>query len=432
MKTNKKHLVDGQYSFVDLVDIAKLKDLFEQFSIATGYTTGLTSYPDQQLLISTGWQDICVKFHRSTPSSEIHCVNSNMDLASKLDSSKNSSIHYCQNGLVDGAIPIIIEGVHVADLFTGQLLFKKPDREYFLAQAKKYKYEDVDGYMEALDKVPIVTEEEFKNALGFLSGMAVMVAEQGLSKLQAEKLRDKLNYANEKSKESDRLKSSFLLNMSHEIRTPMNGIIGFASLLRDPDLNASEQEEFISIIEKNGFILLNVITDLIDVSIIEAGQLEVSLSSFDVNTKFQDILNLYKPEADRRNIELVLSNTYLNGGGHLYTDQEKFYKILTNLIKNALKYTHVGKIEFGYLKKDKKCIFYVKDSGIGIPENRQDSIFDHFIQSINDETDVREGSGVGLTICKAYVEKLGGEIWLDSELDIGSQFYFSIPDIQEQ
>jgi len=183
MKSKQKNLVEGKYSFEDLVDISHLRKMFERFSQATGFTTGLVSYPDQKLLIGTGWRDICTKFHRAFPDSEVHCKQSNLELTAYLKDRRKLNVRHCENGLVDGATPIIIKGAHVANLFTGQILFKKPDVEKFKKQGQAYKY-DIDAYLEALRKVPIVSKKEFQNALKFLCEMAVMLAEQGLINLQ--------------------------------------------------------------------------------------------------------------------------------------------------------------------------------------------------------------------------------------------------------
>lgn len=182
MKPKSQNLVDGKYSFSDLVNIDQLKDMFELFSKATGFTTGLVAYPSQKLLIGTGWRDICCKFHRACAESELNCKRSNLELTSKLEKNKSFNINYCGNGLVDGASPIFIKDKHVANLFTGQVLFEEPDIDFFRKQAKKYGY-DIDKYLKSLSKVPILKKEDFVDALKFLSEMAVILAEQGLNHL---------------------------------------------------------------------------------------------------------------------------------------------------------------------------------------------------------------------------------------------------------
>jgi len=187
MKTDNQFLIDGKYSFKDLVDINRLREMFESFSRATGFTTGLISHPEQEILIATGWRDICTQFHRACPDSAIHCKQSNIELAAHLKTQKELSIRRCANGLVDGATPIIVHGTHVANLATGQILFNKPDKEWFRKQGKAYGY-DLEAYLASLDKVPVVTEEAFKNALTFLSEMSIMLAEQSLATLQNRQL----------------------------------------------------------------------------------------------------------------------------------------------------------------------------------------------------------------------------------------------------
>ena len=183
--------MDRRYSITELVDIDRLRRVFEEFSKATGFTTGFVSYPEQELLIATGWRDICTKFHRACPASAECCKESNLYLTACLKDLKELNIKPCGNGLVDGATPVVIRGVHLASLATGQVLLNKPDLEFFKGLAKKYGY-NTEGYLEALSKVPVVTEEQLKNALTFLSGLAVLIAEQGLSRLQMKETTDAL------------------------------------------------------------------------------------------------------------------------------------------------------------------------------------------------------------------------------------------------
>jgi PAS domain S-box-containing protein len=187
VSVSEEFLVDGKYRFEDLVDVEQLRCMFERFSEATGFTTGLISYPDQRLLIGTGWRDICVKFHRANKDSEKHCKESNLDLTARLKERKSLNIRPCESGLVDGATPIIIKGVHVANLATGQILFEEPDLDFFYHQAKRYGY-DTKAYIKALREVPVVDEKTFKKAMLFLSEMAVMLAEQGLANLKTQEM----------------------------------------------------------------------------------------------------------------------------------------------------------------------------------------------------------------------------------------------------
>ncbi|MDP3453530.1 MAG: ATP-binding protein, partial [Bacteroidales bacterium] len=236
-----------------------------------------------------------------------------------------------------------------------------------------------------------------------------------------------LTIAKEKAEESDRLKSAFLANMSHEIRTPMNGILGFAELLKEPGLSGEEHQDYIRIIEKSGAYMLSIINDIVDISKIEAGLMKTVIKESNVNEQIEYTYNFFKPEVEAKGIELICKNSLPAKEAIIKTDREKVQAILTNLVKNAIKYTNDGTIEFGYCKKDDYLEFYVKDTGIGIAKGRQEAIFERFIQAEIEDIRTRQGSGLGLAISKSYIEMLGGKIWLKSEEGNGSTFYFTLP-----
>jgi PAS domain S-box-containing protein len=245
--------------------------------------------------------------------------------------------------------------------------------------------------------------------------------------------------AKENAEESTRLKSAFLANMSHEIRTPMNGILGFAEILKEPNLTSDQQQEYLEIIEKSGVRMLNIINDIVDISKIESGQMKVTLSETNVNEQLLFIYNFFKAEVDPKGLELTLKNFLPSSEVLIRTDREKLYAILTNLVKNAIKYTREGSIDFGctLIKTPGNASlleFYVKDTGIGIPKDRQEAIFERFIQADVSDKMALQGAGLGLAITKAYVEMLGGRIWVESEERNltagkagGSAFYFTLP-----
>ncbi|MFC2111547.1 hybrid sensor histidine kinase/response regulator, partial [Bacteroidota bacterium] len=249
---------------------------------------------------------------------------------------------------------------------------------------------------------------------------------------ERKKIEADLNEAYLKATESERLKSAFLTNMSHEIRTPMNGILGFTNLLKENGLTGDEQKEYINIIQKSGERMLSTINDIMDISKIESGQVNISISEVNVNEQTESLYNFFKYEVERKGMKISLNNSLPTIDCVIKTDIEKFYSILTNLIKNAIKYSHKGSIEFGYdrietIHELTLLQFYVKDTGIGIPKSRQHAIFERFVQADIEDKAVYEGSGLGLAISKAYVEMLGGDIWVESEDGVGSTFYFTIP-----
>ncbi|SDW71586.1 PAS domain S-box-containing protein [Lutibacter oricola] len=233
--------------------------------------------------------------------------------------------------------------------------------------------------------------------------------------------------AKEEAEKSERLKSAFLANMSHEIRTPMNGIIGFTDLLKTPNLSEDKREKYISIIEKSGDRMLNLINNIIDISKIEASLMRITYSNVNINEQLDNLYNFFKLEAHKKQIKLSITKRLPNSESIIRTDYEKFYAIYTNLVKNAIKYTNTGTIEIGYELKNTNLQFYVKDTGIGVPTSRQKAIFERFIQADIEDANATQGAGLGLSISKAYVEMLGGKIWLESTPTKGSTFYFSFP-----
>lgn len=233
--------------------------------------------------------------------------------------------------------------------------------------------------------------------------------------------------AKERAEESDRLKSAFLANMSHEIRTPMNGILGFTELLKMPDITGEQQHMYLDIIKKGGDRMLNIINDIIDISKIESGQMDVTISTININDLIDSIRSFFNPEAEAKGIQIISKKTLGAGEATIKTDSEKIYAILTNLLKNAVKFTPSGSVEFGYERKDGYLEFFVKDSGIGIQADHREFIFERFRQGSESLTRNYEGTGLGLAISKAYAQMLGGRIWFDSEYGKGTEFFFNIP-----
>jgi signal transduction histidine kinase/ActR/RegA family two-component response regulator len=247
-----------------------------------------------------------------------------------------------------------------------------------------------------------------------------------------------LNYAlkfYQKQKEnaqlSDKLKSAFLANMSHEIRTPMNGIMGFAELLKEPNLSGDEQKQYIDVIEKSGERMLNIINDIIDISKIESGLMKTDIRDSNINEQIEYIYSFFRHEVETKGIKFSFHTPLSSEDATIKTDPEKLYAILLNLVKNAIKFTSKGSINFGYrLRRELEPVvleFIVTDTGIGIPEDRHNAIFERFVQADITDTHAYQGAGLGLSISKAYVEMLNGKIRIESKPGIGTSIYFTIP-----
>ena len=252
--------------------------------------------------------------------------------------------------------------------------------------------------------------------------------------LQLKKESQDLLVAKQKAEESDRLKSAFLANMSHEIRTPMNGILGFSALLNTPELAQEDQQAYISIIQKSGDRMLNIIDEIMDISKIESGLMALSIKETNINEQLEYVYNLMKSQAENKGISFSFENGLPVEAAIVKTDGEKFYAILSILVKNAIKYTDRGWIKFGYdlrpaspARETAELEFYISDTGIGIPADRQQAIFERFVQADIDDIQARQGAGLGLYIAKSYIDMLNGRIWVESEPGKGSAFHFTLP-----
>jgi len=305
--------------------------------------------------------------------------------------------------------------------------------------------ERIDQFIDAITKVArgdfsvqIELSEEMDHLDALAIGINMMVDDLRIGKLvelENEKIKElniQLQIAKEKAETSDRLKSAFLSNMSHEIRTPMNGILGFTELLKEPLLPDQVQQDYISIIQKSGERMLNILNDIISISKVESGEMKIKISETNINDQIHFIYEFFKLEVEQKGISLSFRNGLPQEQAILKTDREKVYQILTNLVKNAIKFTSSGSIEFGYNLRNINDIqeleFYVRDSGIGILPEHINIIFERFRQGSELLTRNYEGAGLGLSITKAFVEMLGGKIWVESEEDKGSVFSFSIPE----
>ena len=285
------------------------------------------------------------------------------------------------------------------------------------------KFTDFDGQIRFMQtiKIPLRTAVDNDEAL---LGVAIDITSHRNAEIE-------LKLSKDRAEESDRLKTAFLANMSHEIRTPMNAIIGFSELLNDPDLSIDTRKEFVQLINDNSKVLLNIIEAVIDVAKIEAEQIKIVQSSCLVNQIFDDLANFYKNETKKlsqKKIKIEISKAVEDDQFAIVTDPLRFKQIMSNLMSNAIKFTEKGVIELGYIVEDDDIIqFYVKDSGIGLPPDKLKLIFERFRQAEESSTKEYGGTGLGLTISRKLVELLGGKIWVESEINKGSTFLFTLP-----
>lgn len=239
--------------------------------------------------------------------------------------------------------------------------------------------------------------------------------------------KQELNRAKTRAEQSDKLKTSFLLNLSHEIRTPMNAIMGFTELLKSDSTTEEEKMAYLKMLKDSSSRLFNTINDIVDMSKIETGNIEVFKSSFKIGEIVNDIYIKYKEESVSKKIKLLSETSDQDSVRYIHSDKEKIVTVLSHLVRNSIKYTDQGFIRISAILEGDDVVFIVEDTGIGIPKSRQETIFESFWRGELTVSDKYEGSGLGLTISKAYSDILGGKLWFESEFGKGTKFYFSVP-----
>lgn len=547
---NKKRILD-------LIDFDRVNTLLEGFNQSTGFVTAILDL-DGKILSKSGWRLACTQFHREFPLTSQRCILSDTVLAGKLNEGEKYHFYKCMNGLIDVAVPIIIKEEHIANLFSGQFFYEKPDLSFFKTQADKYGFDEA-IYLKAICEVPVIEEEKVKTTIEFLLNMTQLISDMTFQKMELLELNEALKsseeryrlilenstdailltspdgkilsanhaactmfqrtedeicqagriglvdnddprvttlihernltgiakgeltmrrkdgtkfpvelsakvfsdhlgflrssmiirditerkitesqlvIAKEKAEESDRLKTAFLQNMSHEIRTPMNAIMGFSGLMMNHHYDRQKMEQFAGIINQRCHDLLDIINDILDIAKIESGQLNVNIDECKIDellAELSSFFTFYQNRSGKHHIELQFNRNGTPDNFTINTDKVKLKQILINLLSNAIKFTNEGSITAGYkTDEDNHLVFYVSDTGIGIPPEKQSFIFDRFAQLDNFPTRNTGGTGLGLPIAKGLVNLLGGEISVASEPGKGSVFSFTIPYIASQ
>lgn len=319
-------------------------------------------------------------------------------------------------------------------------LIGKTDFDFFPKKmAEKYFNDELNilqtgkPLLNELEKVPVngkirwysTTKVPFYDKHGNIAGVV------GVGRDVTKSVREKksLEKAKKEAEIADKLKSTFLANLSHEIRTPLNGILGFSQFLRQKQHSEEKQNKYLDIILANGKSLLMLINDIIDISMIESNQLAIKKRAFKLNDLIDQLFTNYQYHIKQKklNIELIEHKHLAKGRDLIFSDDFRINQILSNLLSNAIKFTERGKIEFGYTTSGNNIEFYISDTGIGIKKEHQEEIFKRFRQGDESMTRNYGGTGLGLSISKGLVHLLNGRIWVKSELNKGSTFYFNIP-----
>ena len=414
----------------DIVDCPSIQRIMVDFHQLTGMGFALLDLKGK-VLVSTGWQDICAKFHRIQPESARNCLESDTILAQGVEPGSCRS-YLCKNGMWDIVTPITVGGKHIGNLFLGQFFFddEPPDREEFRQQARRFGFNE-ESYLTAFDQVPRLGRDDVALVMHFYQQFAEMISRLShgnilLTRMLTEQKRveEALLVAKEQSEEANRAKSIFLANMSHEIRTPLNAILGFAQVLgRDPGLTAP-QLDGLATIQRSGEHLLTLINDILDLAKIEAGRMISQVAPFDLHGLITETEDFFRQRARDRGLTFTVEAwgvpRFVAG------DQMKLRQVLINLVGNGVKFTFRGSVTLRIEPADDDRIrFTVTDTGVGIAQEERARLFEPFSQTASGRQ-VQGGTGLGLALSAQYVQLMGGELIAQSAPDQGSSFSFSL------
>ena len=416
----------------DLFYIDDLQKLQDEFSNAVNVASIITMPDGTPITKPSNFTRLCGQIIRRTEKGLSKCYQSDALLG--MPNAVGPNIQPCLScGLWDAGSSITVDGQHVATWLVGQVR----DNEQTEEDVRRCACEMGVGeelFLEAYREVPYMNRDQFAKIAQVLFTIANQLSNAAYQNVQQARFiyerkqaEAELIIAKEKAEESNRLKTHFLANISHEIRTPMNGILGFLSLLNEMSISNEEREEYLSIVQKSGQRLLETINDIIEMSRIESGTTQNEITDVNLKLMMHDISNFYRPLFTAKGLTYDFQVQSDRDPIIIRTDKRKLEVILTNLLKNAMKFTPSGGLIFGLIQDLNSLTFYVKDTGIGIPADRIEAIFDRFVQGDLRMTRAYEGMGLGLPIARANAQMLGGNVRVESTPGNGSTFYLTIP-----
>lgn len=416
----------------ELIDTRTLSNLADMFNkLSDGISLGMTDEKGT-IIVSAPWQVICDKFHRENDAVKKLCAESYENVTPYLRTKKFHE-YVCKNGLREIVFPILVENEHLGNLFIGQFLYddEPPDIAGFTQRARLYGFPEK-PYLDALSQVPRHSWESMRVNIQYCLSITAMIEQAVIGKLELQrelieqkKLKEELYEAAAAVDKANNIKNLFLANISHELRTPLNGIIGMASLLEDTPLS-EEQREYLSLLSRSGEDLLDLVNNLLDLAKLEEKKLTLTRKRFNLLSACKTCLSIIKSSAEKKGLELLFSFESFTGEERV-GDELRIKQILLNLLFNAVKFSLKGSVKLTISDKgDKGVLLSVADSGIGIPKNKQEELFQNFWQLENPYTKAYKGAGIGLSIVRQLSEAMGGSVWLESEPNKGTIFHVAL------
>jgi signal transduction histidine kinase/ActR/RegA family two-component response regulator len=424
----------------DFIDTAELKAMMESFYEITKIPLGICD-TDYKWLVTLGWEDICINFHRAFPASCANCLKSDRYIEDHLTAGRYVS-YDCVHSLVDVAFPIVVQGEHLGTFFLGQFLHSPPDKEFFRAQAVRYGY-DVEAYLQALDHVAVVSEERVDLLMSFFMRFVALITRIGHENLARKNIEIELRKLNhslastvaelEKARDAaeagNRAKNTFLANMSHELRTPLNAITGMTYLALRKTTDPALRDR-LSKIDTASKHLLHVISDILDIAKIEADRMSLAQTEFQLGAATKDAVDMICGEAEKKGLALKIDLLPELANRVFIGDPVRLGQILLNLLSNAVKFTERGAIELHVRaseETDSDVLLHwrVTDTGVGISATDQQRLFKPFEQVDGSLTREYGGTGLGLAISRRLAQLMGGDAGVSSQSNQGSTFWFT-------